>query len=242
MRPLPSIAFAALAFFAGAPSAWPAQAKDPLVGQVIAQTDAENSLSAPVHTLRIMKLMRAFHRTWRQQFDFSCGSAALATLLTFQYNTPVDETTVFKQMYAVGDQPQIRQKGFSMLDMKRFLESHGYTADGVKASLDTLMSVHIPAIALISDHGYRHFVVVKGADKTRVLLGDPALGLRVMPRRDFEKARVADLFFVIRSNRDQALFNSPQDWNDRLVEPLNLNVVRNSLALEILTIPNATSF
>ena len=141
----------------------------------VVQTDALESLSFPVHTLRELKLQRAFRRTWHQQFDFSCGSAALATLLTFHYDAPIDETSVFKAMFAVGDQPQIRAKGFSLLDMKKFLESRGYKADGVRSSLDTLISVGVPAIALISDHGYRHFVVVKGADHDRVLLGDPAL-------------------------------------------------------------------
>jgi uncharacterized protein len=219
-----------------------AQAAQAPVSTLVAQTDGTESLNVPIHNLRVMKLLRAFHRTWHQQYDFSCGSAALATLLTFQYDTPVDETTVFKAMFAVGDQAQIRSKGFSMLDMKKFLESRGYTADGVRASLDTLAGVGIPAIALITDRGYRHFVVVKGTDKNRVLLGDPAVGLRLMTRREFDASRVGNLFFVIRSNRDQAHFNSPADWGDRLIEPISFGVDRSSLALEILDIPHGNVF
>jgi uncharacterized protein len=206
------------------------------------QTDGYESLNYRVHTLREVKLMRAFARTWHQQYDFSCGSAALATLLTFQYDRPIDETTVFKEMYAVGDQNQIRSKGFSLLDMKRFLESRGYIADGVRSPLDTLAGLGIPAIALITDHGYRHFVVVKGADKTRVLLGDPALGKRIMTRKEFEAARVGEIFFVIRSHRNLAHFNSPLDWGGGLQAPLYAAVDRGSLALEILTIPNGNEF
>jgi predicted double-glycine peptidase len=208
----------------------------------VVQTDALESLSFPVHTLRELKLQRAFRRTWHQQYDFSCGSAALATLLTFHYDAPIDETSVFKAMFAVGDQPQIRAKGFSLLDMKKFLESRGYKADGVRSSLDTLISVGVPAIALISDHGYRHFVVVKGADHDRVLLGDPALGVRLLSRRDFEAARVGNLFFVIRSHREHAHFNLAADWEGRLTAPLYAGVERGSLALEILTIPNGSRF
>jgi uncharacterized protein len=206
------------------------------------QTDAYESVNFHVHTLRELKLLRAFARTWHQQYDFSCGSAAVATLLTFQYDRPIDETTVFKEMYAVGDQAQIRAKGFSLLDMKRFLESRGYTADGVRSPLDTLASLGIPAIALITDHGYRHFVVVKGADKTRVLLGDPALGKRIMSRHDFEAARVGDIFFVIRSHRNLAHFNSALDWGGGLPPPLYAGIDRGSLGLEILTIPNESRF
>ena len=214
----------------------------PLQGPPVVETNGYESLNFHVHTLREMKLLRAFSRTWHQQYDFSCGSAALATLLTFQYDRPIDETTVFKEMYAVGDQAQIRTKGFSLLDMKRFLESRGYLADGVRSPLDTLAGLGIPAIALITDHGYRHFVVVKGADKNRVLLGDPALGKRLMSRKDFEAARVGDIFFVIRSHRNLAHFNSPLDWESGLQEPLSAGVERGSLALEILTIPNGNVF
>jgi len=241
MSRLASLA-APLALFVGLTAALPSAVAAPLSGTLLVQTDALESVRVPLHSLRELMLRRAFRRTWHQQYDFSCGSAAVATLLTFQYDTPIDETTVFKEMFAVGDQAQIRVKGFSLLDMKRFLEARGYTADGVRAPLDTLVSVGIPAIALISDRGYRHFVVVKGADKDRVLLGDPALGMRILSRRDFEAARVGNLFFVIRSNRAQAHFNSPLDWGGGLSAPLSIGVERNSLALEILTIPNASRF
>ncbi|MBV8343077.1 MAG: C39 family peptidase [Gammaproteobacteria bacterium] len=238
---------ALLALLAGiavslAPAA--ARADFPQPPQGVVQTGSYESLDFHIHTLREVKLYRAFNRVWHQQYDFSCGSAALATLLTFQYNTPIDETTVFREMYAVGDQAQIRAKGFSLLDMKRFLEARGYTADGVSSPLDTLAQVRIPAIALITDRGYRHFVVVKGADKERVLLGDPALGRRFMTRREFEEARVGNIFFVIRSHRNLAQFNSPLDWNGGLHVPLRraLEIDSRSLALEILDIPNESRF
>lgn len=198
------------------------------------------SVNVPLHSIKQLKLQRAFRTTWHQQYDFSCGSAAVATLLSFHYNRPTDETTVFKAMFAAGDQARIQVQGFSLLDMKRYLVANGYQADGVKAPLDTLVKVHVPAIALISDHGYRHFVVVKGLEGRRVLLGDPALGTRVLDRRDFERARVGDLFFVIRNHRDIASFNARADWDTMLAAPISLAVDRESLALEILLIPNAT--
>lgn len=208
----------------------------------IVQTSAVESLDMHVHTIKELNLMRAFRRTWHQQYDFSCGSAAVATLLTFQYDRPTDETTVFKAMFASGDQAQIRTKGFSLLDMKRFLEANGYQADGVRAPLDKLAQVGVPAIALISDQGYRHFVVVKGVDKRRVLIGDPALGARILSRSEFEHARVGDLFFVIRNHRELAQFNLPADWDYRQLAPLSVAVDRNLMGEEFLTIPNGNRF
>ena len=42
--------------------------------------------------------------------------------------------------------------------------------------LDKLASAGIPAIVLINEHGYNHFVVIKGMRDERVLIGDPSGG------------------------------------------------------------------
>jgi len=57
-------------------------------------------------------------RVTKQQYDFSCGSAALATLLTYTYGEPISETAVFEAMFKVGDQANIRKVGFSLLICK----------------------------------------------------------------------------------------------------------------------------
>jgi predicted double-glycine peptidase len=238
----PAVRLVLLALLAGLAAAAAAAAASPSPAAAIVQTSALENAALRVHTLKELKLLRAFKRTLHQQYDFSCGSAAVATLLTFQYGRPTDETAVFTAMFAAGDQAQIRSKGFSLLDMKRFLDARGYQADGVRASLDTLAKVGIPGIALISDHGYRHFIVVKGLNENRVLIGDPAQGARVLKRREFERARVGDLFFVIRNHRDIAQFNSTADWSATLSAPLSSAIDRNLLGLEILTIPDASRF
>src|SRR3546814_7664952 len=71
-----------------------------------------------------------------QQRDFSCGSAAVATLLTYQYGQPVTEAEVFRYMYDHGDQARIRKEGFSLLDIRGYLQSQGYKADGFVLPID----------------------------------------------------------------------------------------------------------
>jgi predicted double-glycine peptidase len=235
------VTFALLALLAGLTAAGATPGRATPAASIV-QIGALENAAVRVHTIKELKALRAFKRTLHQQYDFSCGSAAVATLLTFQYGRPTDETAVFTAMFAAGDQAQIRSKGFSLLDMKRFLDASGYQADGVRASLDTLAKVGVPGIALISDHGYRHFIVVKGLNEDRVLIGDPALGARILTRREFERARVGDLFFVIRSHRDIAQFNSMADWSATLTVPLSSAIDRNLLGLELLTIPDASRF
>jgi len=181
-------------------------------------------------TVRVLSLKEAkFRRTIKQQYDFSCGSAALATLLTYQYADVVTESQVFQYMYERGDQDKIKREGFSLLDIKIYLESHGYTADGFEATLDKLAEVGVPAIVLISDNGYHHFVVIKGFQAGKVLLGDPSTGARIVSRTEFEKMWTNGIVFVITNKRDQASFNADSEWNAGTA-PLGTAVSRDSLA------------
>ena len=150
----------------------------------------------------------------QQQYDFSCGSAALATLLRYHYQYAVDEELTFRGMWAEGDRAQIRAVGFSLLDMKRWLASHAIAADGYEVSLDTIADTGIPGIALIAIGNYRHFVVVKGVSRDEVLLGDPSAGLVVMPRETFETAWNG-VYFVLSDDQERGKlqFNRAGQWS-----------------------------
>jgi len=180
----------------------------------------------PVTSIRQARLAG----TLLQQYDFSCGSAAIATLLTHHYGYAVNEQSVFEEMYATGDQRKIRTEGFSLLDMKRYLAAHGFEADGFEQPLDKLAEARVPAIALINEKGYQHFVVIKGLQADRVLIGDPAQGTRAVPRQAFEATWKSRLLFVIHNRMDQARFNLAADWRAAPRAPLAGGIDRSSLA------------
>ncbi|MYM81960.1 peptidase C39 [Duganella sp. FT50W] len=182
------------------------------------------------YAVRVTSLKEArFLATVRQQFDFSCGSAAVATLLSYHYDRPVSEQQVFNAMYAQGDQPRIRREGFSLLDMKRYLAQQGFQADGFQQPLDKLAQAAFPAIVRIVENGYLHFVVIKGIDAERVLIGDPAGGTRAMRRAGFEAAWPDRLLFVIHDWQGKPRFNQAADWNNAPRAPLGEAVNRSSL-------------
>lgn len=143
-----------------------AQARVDLGGQL--------TFSLPVTSM----IGRRFETVVRQRYDFSCGSAALATLLRFHYDDPQNEQSVFIGMFRDGDRAQIRRLGFSLLDMKRYLAARNISADGYRVSIAQISKAQTPGIALINLEGYRHFVVVKGFDGSMLILGDPSIGLR----------------------------------------------------------------
>lgn len=194
-------------------------------------------------SVKITSLKEArFRTTIRQQYDYSCGSAAAATLLTYQYNDPVTEQDVFTAMWEQGDKEKIRLEGFSLLDIKLYLENNGYQADGYEAPLDKLIQVGIPAIVLIRDNGYNHFVVIKGLNDHEVLAGDPSMGSRIIPRAEFEKLWINRILFVIHGNQDRVIFNSRHDWHVREMAPLGLAMSQSSLANVTLLRPGPNDF
>ena len=193
-----------LSILAAAASAWVT---------VQASTLELSGINGGRYALQVTSLKEArFKATTRQQYDFSCGSAAVATLLTHHYNDPVTEQSVFEAMFARGDQKKIRSEGFSLLDMKTYLNTRQFLADGFELTLDKLLASRLPAIVLISEKGYRHFVVIKGMRNGRILMGDPSTGTRAISRIAFDAIWVNKVLFVIHNNQAQAKFNTEADW------------------------------
>lgn len=126
-----------------------------------------------------------------QEFDISCGAAALATLLNYQHGDRVPEREVAKGLMRREEYVhnpmvvQIRQ-GFSLLDLKRYVDQRGYEGVGLgELTLRDLVD-KAPILVAVDIHGYRHFVVFRGMRGDRVLLADPAWGNRTLRANRFE--------------------------------------------------------
>jgi predicted double-glycine peptidase len=191
--------------------------------------ESGGNFSVPVKSMKQGLAEIRFRSTIPQKYDFSCGSAAVATLLTYHYGRPSSEEEVIQAMFARGDKPKIQREGFSLFDMKLYLESKGFRADGFEATLDQVVKFGAPGIVLIQDNGYKHFVVLKGVEKDAVLLGDPARGGRIMERKEFESIWLGRIFFVIHSHKDQARFNVASHWYTRPTAVLGDAINRDSL-------------
>jgi predicted double-glycine peptidase len=159
-----------------------------------------------------------FRTVIRQRHDFSCGSAALATLLSYHYEHPIDEATLFADMYAAGDQASISARGFSLLDMQRRLAQAGFQADGYRVPLERLEQLGAPAIVMIAPNGYRHFVVLKGVRGDEVLVGDPAAGLMTYRRAEFERLWTG-VAFIIHGDGVNGAFNRTDEWDSQSITP-----------------------
>ena len=77
---------------------------------------------------------------------------------------------------------------FSLLELKRYVDSKGYLSGGYKVPVNKLSKLKIPSIVLLDIGGYKHFVVLKGISEGRALIADPALGNKSMAIDEFDKA------------------------------------------------------
>ncbi|MBF4557713.1 C39 family peptidase [Pseudomonas sp. p50] len=154
---------------------------------------------------------RKFEDLVQQKTDFSCGAAALATILRQAYWLDVDEEQIITGMLAQSDQNLVRVQGFSMLDMKRYVESIGMRARGYRVAPETLTDIKIPVVVLLDIRGYKHFVVMQRVHDGWVYIGDPVLGHKRFKVDDFVKGWNGIIFAVIGQGYDKsnALLDPP---------------------------------
>ncbi|WP_117236172.1 C39 family peptidase [Vibrio maerlii] len=193
----------------------------------------------PVKSFQEMK----FGDVHRQQYDFSCGSAALATLLTYHYDTPSYEGDIFAAMFEKGNKEIIKQKGFSLLDMKAYLADLGFNSDGFKVNIDTIRKVGVPGITLVNFDGYMHFVVIKGMNSSSIILGDPSRGTMMMSFEEFEQY-YQGIVLLIRNhaNIGKQTFITDDKYAIHQKAPVERGVSRESLGVISITLPQAGDY
>jgi len=119
-----------------------------------------------------------------QRFDFSCGAAALATILRYGFDDSVTERLVLEELFGLlsdDEQPLVRAEGFSLLHLQRVAQARGYRAQGFRLEPQQLPMLGGPVIVFIEPRGYRHFAVLRGIRGDRVYLADPSRGNIRMP-------------------------------------------------------------
>ncbi|HGO9042396.1 TPA: C39 family peptidase [Neisseria meningitidis] len=117
----------------------------------------------------------------KQDLDFSCGAASVATLLNNFYGQTLTEEEVLKKL----DKEQMRA---SFEDMRRIMPDLGFEAKGYALSFEQLAQLKIPVIVYLKYRKDDHFSVLRGIDGNTVLLADPSLGHVSMSRAQFLEA------------------------------------------------------
>lgn len=114
----------------------------------------------------------------KQLFDYSCGAASLAGLLTMQFNLETNELDIIDR---IGIKP-----AFSMADLARVAGEFGFKPVGLMLDYDTLARFQRPVIVYLNYWDDGHFSILKAIDEYGVWLADPAWGNSRMRRERFE--------------------------------------------------------
>lgn len=168
-----------------------------------------------------------------QQTDFSCGAAALATILKYAYGRDITEQSVLMDLFKISDPELVRKKGFSLLDVKRYVQSIGMRGRGYELSLEKLTDIKVPTLVLLNLKGYKHFVVLKKVIDGQVYVADPALGNKIYDLDEFASMWNGVVFAIIGAgfDRETILLNPPPPLTARKLMPVN-RMLTNAELLE----------
>jgi predicted double-glycine peptidase len=173
---------------------WRASCSFVLVFCVVATAGAETPPSPRIQSLKEIREKAVVMQRW----ETSCAAAALATVLTYGFDDPVTERHAAARMLEKTEPAKVKARGgFSLLDMKRFVEERGYIGEAYQhLSLDDLRLFHAPIVP-INVHGFNHYVVLNAVNDREVLLADPAFGNRSMSLTRFKEVWLDGLAFVV---------------------------------------------
>jgi uncharacterized protein len=107
----------------------------------------------------------------KQDKDFYCGAAALATLLNGFYGQSLTEEMLLKALDK-GD------NSASFEDMAKALPRFGFRAVGYASNYEQLSRLKRPVVVYLKHEKNDHFSVIRAIDAQSVWLADSSLGNR----------------------------------------------------------------
>ena len=167
-----------------------------------------------------------------QAFDYSCGSAALTTILEFHLGLNVTEKDAMEGMLEHGEKDKIiARRGFSLLDMKRYVATLGSDSGGFHADMSDLEKLDQPAIVPIDYAGFKHFVVVKGIRNGKVFIADPSAGNIAFSVEEFAGLWDKGTLFVIYPSKTRPIVQSSLALTDQDLGVIAPDLVREDIVL-----------
>ncbi|MDO7219199.1 C39 family peptidase [Acinetobacter nosocomialis] len=149
-------------------------------------------------TLSYSKEIKSFiyfrdYQLVRQSKEFSCGAAALATVMKFHLNIKdFGEQTALQYL---------TDEKSSLYDLQIIAKEYGISALGLKLSKNEILFIKKPVIAYIKTPLLMdHFVVIKYVYKDDFYIGDPALGNYILKKDEFYK------YWLLNNNEGKILY------------------------------------
>ncbi|MBC7191355.1 C39 family peptidase [Marinobacter sp.] len=117
----------------------------------------------------------------KQDLDYSCGAASIATILNGYYGRSVTEAEILDLI----DNGNMRA---SFEDMAGALAKLGFRGVGYAASFEQLTKLKVPVVVYTKHRKTDHFSVIRGVNSDTVWMADPSLGNRTYSKHQFLEA------------------------------------------------------
>ena len=129
----------------------------------------------------------------RQQAGFDCGSAALATLLSFYTDRSVElDDLVGSQPFTTDEWQRVRLEGFSLSQLADMAAALKVEPSVTRLPSRALLSVQLPVLVYLRLPTGPHFSVLTGVAGQRVTLADPTQGALMWTLNQFFRAWAPD--------------------------------------------------
>jgi len=141
------------------------------------------------------KYVKSWHERGRgnivmQSKDFSCGAAALATLIQYFWGDTIGEERLLQELDKMLTAEEIADRinnGLTMTDLRRVAIRLKYQSTIGKLEFEKLAESRVPVVVGVEVNDYKHFVVYRGTDGEYVYLADPARGNLRTPVAKFQQ-------------------------------------------------------
>lgn len=150
-----------------------------------------------------------------QKRDYSCGAAALATLIQYYIGDSMNEDVILRVLDELLTFEEVKDRienGLAMSDLRKAAVKLSYQSVVAQMSLEQLFDSKVPLIVGITENEFKHFVVYRGTDYRYVYLADPIRG----------NIRILIHDFAHQWQKNLALAVAKPGVPPRLVSPLSL--------------------
>lgn len=136
----------------------------------------------------------------KQNRDYSCGAAAVATICRYYWGDNVSEAMVLRVIEDKLSQAELRERvenGLAISDLRVAAVKLGYLSTIGKLSIAKLHEAKVPLVVALRFEQADHFVVVRGIRYGWVYLADPIRGNVRMPLWEFEQRWIENAVLVV---------------------------------------------
>lgn len=170
-----------------------------------------------------------------QKHDYSCGAAALATVIKYYWGDDVGEEYFLRMILQTLTVAEIQDRvknGLTLTDLRLAAVKGGYQATIGRLTFEKLTNSKVPLVVGITFRGFDHFVVFRGWDGYYVYLADPIRGNVRIPAWEFVEQWQKNAVLVVAKPGADVRETSPltvTDCEKMMGETTRATIRRNAL-------------